>query len=159
DTDVTVVGSFPIQAGTDVESAEKGVPHVYRLRRGEVLQFAQNQELSGSQITASKNIAVLGGNACMDIPIGMLACDSAQLQLFPVHPWGRESVAAPHLSRTTDGPPELYFYRIVAAVDGTILTYDPAPPADAPSTLGAAESKRFTTTEPFVVRSQDESHP
>jgi IgGFc binding protein len=159
DTEVTVVGSLPIQAGTNVESAEQGVPHVYRLHRGDVLQFAQNQELTGSRIAANKGVAVFGGHGCMNIPAAHPACDSSQLQLFPVHSWGRESVAVPHLSRRADGNPESYFYAIVAAVDGTVLTYEPARPTDAPATLAAGESVRFLTSEPFVVRSQDEAHP
>jgi len=158
-TDVTIVGAVDIQPSGDVEGATKGVPKVYRMNRGEVLQLAQAQDLSGSRISATKNIAVIGGHECLRIPIGRAACDGSQLQLFPTASWGREYVAVPHLSRRRDGTPENYFYRIVAAVDGTALTYEPSRPQEAPTTLAAAETARFTTGEPFVVRSQDDEHP
>ncbi|MDF2694379.1 MAG: hypothetical protein K0S65_2762 [Labilithrix sp.] len=158
-TDVTVVSTVDIQPLGDVEGATKGIPHVYRMNRGEVLQFAQAQELSGSRISATKKVAVMGGHECLRIPTGRAACDGSQLQLFPTHSWGHEYVAVPHLSRRQDGMPENYFYRVVAAVDGTTLTYEPSKPQGAPATLSGAESARFTTGEPFVVRSEDADHP
>ena len=159
DTEVTIVSSATILPGADVEGAAKGVPHTYRLSRGEVLQFAQNDELAGSWIESTKSVAVLGGHECMNIPTGMRWCDQAQLQLLPVQSWGREYAAAPHLSRRADGQPESYVFRVVAAVDGTVLTYEPEKPTDAPSTLDAGDSRTFVTHEPFVVSSQDSDHP
>lgn len=159
ETDVTVAGSATILPGPEVEGAPMGTPQTYRLNRGDVLQFAQSEQLAGSRVEASKSVAVLGGHECMNIPTGKRWCDQAQLQLFPVRSWGREYVAAPHLSRRVDGAPESYFYRIVAAVDGTALTYDPRRPADAPTVLDAAGSRIFMTHEPFVVSSQDSDHP
>ena len=50
-------------------------------------------------------------------------------------------------------------WRIVGVVDGTILTYEPAPPPGAPTTLAAQQLAEFDTPGPFVVRSQDAQHP
>ena len=120
DTDVTIAPSVPIQAGYDVEGANKGEPHTYRLKRGEAIQFAQKEQLVGSLISANKKVAVFGGHECMNIPTEMyFACDGEQLQLFPVRSWGHEYVAVPHRSRRVSGQPEDYFYRVVAAADGT----------------------------------------
>ncbi|MDF2692569.1 MAG: hypothetical protein K0S65_952 [Labilithrix sp.] len=159
DTEVTIVAPVNIESGNGVEGAGKSAPHTYRLSRNEFLQFAQREELTGSRISANKGIAVMGGHDCMRIPSENQACDTAQLQLFPVRSWGHEYVAVPHLSRRGDGQAEEYFYRIVAAVDGTALTYEPAAPANAPATLQAGGASFLRTREPFVLRSQDEAHP
>lgn len=51
--------------------------------------------------------------------------------------------------------------RIVGAVDGTTLTYDPQTPMGAPSTIseGQAVDVRAIGGAPFIVRSQDDKHP
>lgn len=159
DTEITLFGSVPVQAGTNVEGADKGTPRTYRLSRGEVLQFAQKEDLLGSRIVSKKNFAVFGGHECMRIPQQVSACDAGQLQLLPVRSWGKEYAVAPYMTRLASGFPEKYYYRIVAAVDGTTLTYDPIRPDDAASTLKAGESTVFLTDKPFVVTSQDAEHP
>jgi hypothetical protein len=50
-------------------------------------------------------------------------------------------------------------WRIVGAVNGTTLTYDPAAPAGAPTALAAGQVAGFESPGPFVVRSQDAAHP
>lgn len=161
DTKVTVVSTVNIEPKMDagVEGATAGVPHDYYLNRGEVLHFAERLELTGTRISATKKVAVTSGHECMNFPIEVAACDTTQLQLFPVRSWGHEYVAVPHLSRRSDGEPEDYYYRMVAAVDGTTLTYEPARPKEAPSTLDAANSAVFAAGGPFVVKSQDAEHP
>lgn len=159
DTDVVLVGSVPIQSGVGVEGAEKGVPKAYHLNRGEMLQFVQGQELTGTLVSASKNVAVWGGHECMRIPYNTAACDQSTRQLFPVQSWGTESTAVPYITRITDGSAEHYFYRVMAAADGTKLTYDPSPPEGAPLTLDRGGSAIFTSFDPFVVKSQDADHP
>jgi hypothetical protein len=44
-------------------------------------------------------------------------------------------------------------------VDGTTLTYEPSTPPGAPTTLNLGELAEFEASGPFVVRSQDSSHP
>jgi hypothetical protein len=56
------------------------------------------------------------------------------------------------------GGPESIPYRIVGAVDGTTLTYDPPVPAG-PTTLNLGQSVQFESTVSFKVTSQDEQHP
>src|SRR5690606_6855323 len=71
--------------------------------------------------------------------------------------WGSEYAVVGHLPRLGDS--EESPVRIVAAVDGTELTYDPAPPEGAPTKLDGGMVATFWTREPFVVRSQDAEHP
>jgi hypothetical protein len=50
-------------------------------------------------------------------------------------------------------------WRIVGVVDGTVLSYEPAPPVGAPATLRSQQLVEFQDPGPFVVRSQDSAHP
>src|SRR5262249_40865664 len=50
-------------------------------------------------------------------------------------------------------------WRIMAAVDGTALTYEPVRPTQAPEQLGRGEFVTFWADAEFVVRSQDMDHP
>ncbi len=50
-------------------------------------------------------------------------------------------------------------WRLVGAVDGTTLTWDPAPPPGASMTLGLGQVALFNSPGPFVVKSQDKDHP
>jgi hypothetical protein len=93
----------------------------------------------------------------MFIPADVAACDTAQQQLPAFEQWGSEYVAVRYRGRS--GDTESSPYRIVAAVDGTELTYDPAPPPGAPTRMNAKEVVTFFTGAPFVVRSQDVEHP
>ncbi len=160
DTEITVTGSVHIQKGLEVEGAEKGKPKTYRLRRGEQIQFSQDAELTGTRIAANKKIGVWTGHPCMFIPSdAACCCESSQVQLFPLHSWGREYVAVPYRSRRFNEVSEQYLFRVTGAVDGTTLTYEPKRPKDAPVSLSAGESRFFMTPDPFVVKSQDSEHP
>jgi IgGFc binding protein len=159
DTEVTVVPSVHIAGGQDVDSAAKGVTHTYRMRKGEQIRFMQDQDLTGTRISANKPVGVWAGHECMNIPTGKGTCDTSETMLFPVPAWGREYVLAPYISRKSGEVPEDYLYRVTGAVDGTVLTYEPGRPKDAPGSLSAGESVLFSSREPFVVKSQDADHP
>lgn len=160
ETEVTLIGSVHVLPGVDVESAEKGNAKTYRLKRGEQIQFFQEQDLTGSRIGSNKPIGVYVGHQAMAIPTGMTCCgDSSQTALFPVKTWGREYAVVPHRSRRAKEAPEDYLFRITAAVDGTVLTYEPSAPKEAPLSLAAGQSVMFTSQAPFVVKSQDRDHP
>ena len=50
-------------------------------------------------------------------------------------------------------------WRIVGAVDGTALTFEPPPPPGRPPRSRRSSSAEFDAPGPFVVRSQDAQHP
>jgi len=159
-TEVTLLSSVHVIGGADVESAEKGVPKVYHLNRGEQIQFWQEQDLTGTRIGSNKPIGVWTGHQAMAIPTTTTCCgDTSQTTMFPLRSWGREYAVVPYRSRRTKEIPEDYLYRVTAAVDGTVLTYEPSAPKDAPVTLAAGQSVFFSSQEAFVVRSQDIAHP
>lgn len=158
DTKVTISPTAAILDGPGVVGTAQGQPQTYTLGHGQVLQFLQYDELSGSPISSDKPISVWGGSSCMNIPTGSGACDSAHQQLLPVSALGNEYLAVRYRDRV-DGLMESVPWRIVGAVDGTKLTYEPAPPPNAPLTIEGGQTLEFSTSEPFVVRSQDIEHP
>jgi hypothetical protein len=75
----------------------------------------------------------------------------------PVQALGNEYVGVRYRTRS---PPieESVPWRLIGAVDGTTLTFDP-PQAGAPTTLNAHQVIEIDQTGPFVVSSQDSAHP
>ncbi|UQA60668.1 IgGFc-binding protein [Polyangium aurulentum] len=158
DTKVTISPTVPIVGGPGVAATGQGQPTTYTLNNGQVLQLLQAQELAGSPISADKPISVWGGSGCMNIPIGKYACDSGHQQLLPVKALGSEYVAVRYRDRAP-GANESVPWTLIGAVDDTSLTYDPAPPQGAPTSLASGQMVRFSADSPFSVKSQDDQHP
>jgi hypothetical protein len=158
DTIVTILPKTALKGRSGVvDGSPANEPIEYTLDAGEVLQLSQDEELTGSPIASDKKIAVFGGSQCMYVPDSETGyCDHAEQQLPPVGALSNEYIAANHRPRR---PQEKSFlYRVVGAVDGTKLIYDP-PVEDAPSDLQLGEAVAFWSRTPFVVKSQDEAHP
>ncbi|AKU99670.1 hypothetical protein AKJ09_06334 [Labilithrix luteola] len=160
DTVVTINPTQDIQDGTGVKGTAARLPATYHLDKGQVLQFVQDAELTGSIVTSTKPTTIFGGNSCALIPIDGAACDYLHQQIPAFEQWGSEYVGVGYRPRL-DNEHEPVPYRIVAARDGTRLEYDPVIPPGAPTTLSAGEMATFAsgTGDAFVVRSQDGEHP
>jgi len=158
DTKVTISPTTAIVGGPGVASTPQGVPQVYTLAKGQVLQFSQNAELIGSPIQSDKPIGLWGAASCLNIDVGKGACDSAHQQIPPIKALGNEYVAVRYRNRF-DNQEESPPWRIVGAVDGTFLAYEPAVPPGAPSALSTGQVVEFRAPGPFVVKSQDVDHP
>jgi hypothetical protein len=156
-THVTISPTAAIVGGNGVMPTAQGKPITYTLNHGEVVQLKQNEELNGSPIQSDKPIGVWGGHSCMRIPDGQCCCDSGHQELPPVKALGNEYVAVRYKNRGAmeETPP----WRILGAVDGTTLTYDPATPTGAPTTINSGQVVQFDAAGPFVVKSQDAKHP
>jgi hypothetical protein len=155
DTVVTMVPRADVGAGPGVRPAKAGEVVSYTLARGEVLQFTQGQELTGSLVSADKPVGLFAGHQCSNTPVNTPYCDHAEQQIPPVRALGSEYAAVAHRPRTS--APEPTPYRIIGAADGTVLSYEPA--VGGPATLALGEMVEFTADRPFVVRSQDAEHP
>ena len=166
-TEVTVVPKVDIQPGAalapgssaaPVAGAKAGVSQTYHLNRGELLQLGSSQsELSGSPIVANKPIGVWGAMGCFVFDTRP-ACDSMHQQIPPVKNLGHEYVGVRHRNRfpgIEEHPP----WRVMGTVDGTTLSYDPAPPVGAPTSLSGGQLVEFRAAGPFTIRSQDDAHP
>jgi hypothetical protein len=157
-TQVTISPVAAITAGTSVAAAPQGTPTVYNLSKGQYVQFTQGAELTGSAILANNPIAVFGGNSCMNIPATEAACDTGAQQIPPVRALGSEYAAVRYRGRN-GGQNESVPWRLVGAVDDTLLTWTPSAPSGAPLTLKAGQLVSFDSPGPFIVASQDGAHP
>ncbi|MFO0758767.1 MAG: IgGFc-binding protein [Byssovorax sp.] len=157
-TTVTINPTVPIIGGAGVQGSAANVPVSYQLNKGQVLQLSQDTELIGSAIQADKPIGLWGAASCLSIDVNAHACDSAHQQIPPVKALGSAYAAVRYRNRfqgIEESPP----WRVVGAVDGTVLTYEPEPPQGAPLSLSLGQVGEFNTPGPFTVRSQDPDHP
>jgi hypothetical protein len=155
-TSITLKPTVDVRAGPSIVGTPANVPVTYTLNQGQYLQFTQTAELTGSAVQADKPIAVIGGSTLMDVPLTSTRADTAEQMLPPVRALGSEYVAVRYRNRGSTE--EIVPWRMVGAVDGTELTFDP-PQGVAPATIDAQELIEFEAPGPFVVRSQDASHP
>jgi IgGFc binding protein len=163
DTEIRIRPRADITEGGGASGAAAGSVQTWKLAKGQVLQIAQLDDLSGSPIESNKPVGMFGGAECSYVPTSFQACDILRQQIPPLTQWGSEYALVPFRPRieAAGGQPsrELVPWRIVGAVDNTHLTYDPAPPAGAPEWLSAGEVVNFMTDALVVVKSQDKDHP
>ncbi len=153
DTTVTMLPNQPVTGGNGVPAGPANSPLSFVLNQGQQAQITQDLELSGSVIQSDKPIGLLAGQPCMRWPTGTAYCDHGEQMVPPIRALGNEYVAVMHRPRKT----EPAFYRIVGAVDGTQLTYSDA--VGGPASVNLGQQAVFSTSQPFVVKSQDENHP
>jgi len=161
DTKVSMRPRVDLVAGTGIPGSPAGSTQSWTLAKGEVLQFTQTS-LTGSPIESTKPVAVFGGSLATYVPVPTPFADALHQQIPPFAHWGTEYAVVPYKPRIqsfSQDAREQVPYTIVGAVDGTVLTYDPSRPRDAPATLQAGESASFFTDDVFVVKSQDAEHP
>ncbi|MEO8876374.1 MAG: IgGFc-binding protein [Polyangiaceae bacterium] len=164
-THVTINPVTSILTGGGVPGTPVNVPVTYTIDKGEYLQFTQTSELTGSPIQSDNPVAVIGGQTLMDTPSTQGArADGAEQMLPPVQALGNQYVGVRYRSRVPNNlnpnpaSPESVPWRIVGAVDGTTLTFDP-PVAGAPTSINSRSFVEFNAPGPFIVSSQDASHP
>jgi hypothetical protein len=157
-TSVTVRPVAAINGGAGVAPGPANVPTTYTIDRGQILQFTQPVALVGSAIQSDQPIGLWGGATCLSIDVSDFACDSAHQQVPPVKALGHRYAGVRYRDRYP-GIPEDVPWRMVGAVDGTVLEYSPSTPAGAPASLEQGQVAEFWTTEAFTVTSQDAEHP
>ena len=86
------------------------------------------------------------------------ACDTVHQQLPPVRAMGSEFAGVRYRNRF-DGKEESPPWRLVGAVDGTKLTWEPTKPIGAPDTLSQGQVVELSSPGGWVVKSQDKNHP
>jgi len=156
-TTVTILPTAPIQQGLNVAGAAAQTPTSYSLGAGDTIEFIQFAELTGSPIESDKPIAVFAGHMGLRIPFDGSWSDHAEQQIPPVRALGSEYAVASHRDRWP-GVLENRRHRLIGAVDGTVLAFDP-PIAGAPTALDRGTIAEFESDAPFVVTSQDGDHP
>jgi IgGFc binding protein len=165
DTSIDILSKVNIIGGNGIVPGAKNAVSTYTLQRGQFMQLTQGDDLVGSIVEASKPVGLFGGHSCMNVPANVDACDSENKQIPPLSAWGHEYAVVPTLnrwswrSRGSEAERDPSVIRVVGAVDGTKLVYEPRQPEGAPETLDSGQLARFFASEPFVVRSQDSGHP
>ncbi len=157
-TEVTISPTAAIVGGIGVAATGQGQPQTYVINKGQVLQITQDDELTGSPIQSNKPIALWGAASCLNIDPNTCCCDSAHQQIPPVKALGSEYALVRYRNRDDnidESPP----WRLVGAVDGTQLVWEPHTPAGAPTSLNEGQFAQFNSPGPFVVKSQDNKHP
>lgn len=155
-TEVTMVPNAALEGGGGIDAADANSVVVIGLNRGEQAQITQSEELTGSPIESNKPIALMAGHECMYVPVDQGFCDHAEQQIPPVRALGHEYVGAPFRQRSTIA--EAAGYRIIGAVDGTQISFDP-PSVHAAQTIDFGQVIELAAGQPFIVRSQDADHP
>ena len=173
-TTVKIVPTVALPGGAGVAAGPQNVVTSYTINAGEYIQWqppwtsgsGAPMELSGSVISSDHPVMFEGGNGylCLssktNAPMGAQSggCDSGHQTIPPVSALASEYAVAPYATRRADLADESIIYRIVGAVDGTTLSYDP-PVALAPTALKTGQLADFEAAGAFVVKSQDANHP
>lgn len=153
-TQVTMVPVAAVNGGGGLPSGPANTPLTFTLNAGEMAQFSQNAELTGSVISSDKPIGLMGGQKALNVPVGVSYADHAEQMIPPVRAMGSEYVGVMHRQRKT----EPAVWRLVGAVDGTNLSWTGGV-TGAPATLNRGDVVELQTATPFVVKSQDDQHP
>jgi len=160
-TTVTVLPNVALPSGSNVSAAPANTATTYTLDAGEFIQWQDSNEMSGTVIQSNNPVGFVGGTTydCYSSSTSTGGgCDSAHQQIPPVSAMGDEYVIAPYTTRMASLADESENYRIVGAVAGTTLAFDPAV-SGAPSTVGEGQVADFQAKGGFVVKSQDVQHP
>jgi hypothetical protein len=159
DTEIDLTPTSAITATGAIPAIAAGTTGSITLNKGQYAQLSVSTgDLTGTPIKSTKPVGVFGGNSCFNLPTGKVACDGAHQQMAPIAALGHEFVGVTYRNRypaTTEAPP----WRVIGAVNGTTLTWQPSLPAGAPTTVNQGDIVEFSSAGPFVVTSQDANHP
>ncbi len=150
---VTITPSVDTVAGGGVAAGKAGKAMSVTLGHQEVLQLAANKvgaDLTGTQITSDRPVALFGGHTCANMPTGQSYCDHIQEQMFPVETWGARYLAAKFMPRGEQ--PEDDMWLVMAAKADTKISIEGATPGGSSVTLGAGEYYRFSTPHAFLLK-------
>jgi hypothetical protein len=153
-TQVTMLPSVAVQGGGGLPPGAANTQYTFMLNKGQMAQFTQMQDLTGSIIQSNKPIGFMAGQPCMRWPVGIAFCDHGEQMVPPVKALGSEYVGVMYRPRV---PGDKATWHMIGAVDGTVLTY--SNPVGGPPTLSQSQVVNFITDQPFVVKSQDDKHP
>jgi hypothetical protein len=149
-TDVTIRPTARTLAGQNMQTMMPGQSYTYALEPYQVLNIRSDQDkgdLTGTIITATKPIGVFSGHEAA-ITSQHCCADHLEHQLYPVSTWGQTYIA----SRSTPRQSESDYWRIVAATDDTVVSFEPAT-VSPPRALRRGEWFEFTSNRDFLITS------
>ena len=126
-TVVTVVPTTNIRDGQDADKMlyKAGVPFTVVLDRGEAVQYqamrnpseVEGFDFTGTRVTSTKPIGIVGGVMCANIPVEVPYCDHICDMIPPVRTWAQTYYTAPFISRKGGDT-----YLVIASADNQTIT-------------------------------------
>jgi hypothetical protein len=140
-TSVTVtLGSLGgVVAGPGVAATAAGGTLLLALGAGDVVELFANpgDDLSGAVVQADKPVQVMTGSPCTAAPDQAAFCDHVEESVPPAAALGRDYFVPVPTAPT--GMPVGHMVRLYGDANGTTLSYAPAAPPGAPTTLNAGQ--------------------
>lgn len=161
-TSVTFAPSVALPGGGGYPAVAANSSTTFMLDAGQYAHWETppaSSDLSGSVVLATKPVSVVAGEDFFRLqPFDEPGGEITHAQIVPTSALAHDYAVSPYTTRRADLQEEDIWYRIVGAVDGTTLTFDP-PAAGTPATIGQAKVADFQVTGAFRVSSQDANHP
>jgi hypothetical protein len=162
-TQVTLNPTQTLAAGGGLGAATANTNNTFTVDAGQTLQWAGAADPSGAVLQSSSPVGVVTGTTYLSVITANMTTgggqDAAHQQIPHINALGSEYVGPGVVTRVSTLAPESVLYRMVGVVDGTTLTYDPAPPTGAPPTLSAGQIVEFQSASVFTVTSQGSDNP
>ena len=161
-TSVTFSPSVGLPGGGGYPGVAAGTSTTFTLNAGEYAHWETqptSTELSGSLVLATNPVSVTAGEDFFRLqPFAEPGGEATHAQIAGTSALGHDYAVAPYATRRADLQEESIYYRIVGAVAGTTLTFDPAVPG-APASTATSQVSDFQAVGAFRVSSQDSAHP
>ncbi len=127
-----------ITPSVTVGTRTAGVPYNITLNQGQTYELqAGSLDLTGTIITSTQPIGVMGANVCANIPPGVSYCDHINEMLPPTTTWGKKFGTVPLKSRTNGDT-----WRFMASENNTVILINGV--AQAPINRGKFVEKILT---------------
>src|SRR5690606_17454525 len=121
-TQVQVTPSANVVAGPGVAPIPKGTTRVFQLAQGQALNLesegSDGGDLTGTHIRGNRQLTVVAGHECANVPVGISACDHIESQLFPIDTWGTRYVADTFHPRSST---QIDIWRVMAGANDVLV--------------------------------------
>ncbi len=148
-TNVTLNSPVSLPGGGNAPAVTANTPTTFTINAGEVIQW-HGADPTAAVLQSDNPVAVFTGSDYLRVPTANSLSgggqDSAHQQIPHVSALGHEYVGGGVVTRRADLALEDMHYRLVGAVDGTQLTWDPGLSMGAPTQLNRGDVVEFSTT-------------
>jgi hypothetical protein len=150
--DNTEVTINPVYRSRYTPTTRDGVPYTVTLNSGDVYTHVATRDangpwtwqwdISGTYVSASAPVSVMGGVKCANVPFNVQYCDHLIEQIPPLVNWGHEFVIMPLATRLNGD-----LVRVLASESGTEVTIN----GELEATLSAGHFHDVILTQPSVI--------
>ncbi len=166
--DNTVVTVKAGPGGGTVKTGVAGIPASgngsVTLNAGDVIEIVTNggssqsdpNDVTGTLVTATKPVQVIGGHQCIYIPDTTGYCDHLEESMLPFEALSNSYIVTAPLIPTVPATTKVEYVRIIATKPNTALTYDPPQPGAPTFLTQAGEWAEIAgTTADFQINATD----